>query len=279
MEERTRPAAPERSLFSILSVGIGLLVVLFLAYEFVGSNLIYSRSQQLLLTQFKDSLSLEKAPAVKPGDALGILAVPSIGLESVIVEGTTPGDLEKGLGHFRSSPFPGQAGNVVLAGRRTTFGSPLRRIEEFKVGDTIVLSSRRGIFEYVVEENRVIKPGAPDVVTATQDNRLTIVTSHPAYLAQGRRAVSAILQGEPAPTRFNAGPFVMERNEMGLSGDSGAIGEVIVLLQILGLVLVGAAVAYRRRVSRAVYLLSAPLVLLLLFLVFDQINRLLPATL
>ncbi|MGQ0679650.1 MAG: sortase [Actinomycetota bacterium] len=258
---------------------VALLVLLFLLYEFLGSNLIYARSQRMLLEEFKVSLDAESVPPVAKGDPVGVLSIPAINLEIAIVEGTTPADLEQGIGHFRGTPFPGNVGNSVMAGRRTTFGAPLRAIDEIDPGDVITVSTRQGIFEYSVTDNRVVKAGDDDVLGTTADDRLTLVTSHPAYLAQHRRAVIARLEGAAIPAPALAGPIVVERNEQGLSGDSSAVGELIVFLEVLALLVAAGIVAYRRRSSTVVYLLGGPLVILVLFLVFDQLNRLLPATL
>ena len=37
-------------------------------------------------------------------------------------------DLKKGPGHYIGTPFPGQPGNVGVAGHRTTYGAPFNRI-------------------------------------------------------------------------------------------------------------------------------------------------------
>lgn len=264
---------------SLAAICISSLVFLFLFYEFVGSNLVHSRSQRVALEDFKKSLDLPKAPPVKQGSPVGILSVEKLGLESVVIEGTSPRDLEKGTGHFRATPLPGNPGNVVIAGRRTTFGAPFKRLEEMVEGDVISLSSRQGIFDYTVTDLRVVKPGDPDVVTATTDNRLTLVTSNPAYVASSRLVVTAVLEGEPVPAISKAGPVVLSRNETGLAGDSSALAPLILQLQLLVGLVALALYGYRRRVGRVAYLVGGPIFLVALFLVFDQLSRLLPATL
>lgn len=277
---RVHIPAPGRKKFTpVLVTGLGLLILAFLLYEFVGSNLVHSRAQRVLVREFSDSLSLQKAPQIKAGDPLGILTIPALKLKVAVLEGTTPSDLERGAGHFRGTVQPGGQGNVVLAGRRTTFGSPFRSLDELAPDDEIVVSTRRGIFSYYVNEIRVVKPGEPDVVTATTDNRLTLVTSHPAFVASSRLAVIAELDGDPVQAPVQGGPVVVGRDEMGLSGDSSAIGPLILLVEFLGVLGVVAFFAYRKRSGRVVYLIAAPILILLVLMVFDQLNRLLPGTL
>lgn len=258
---------------------MGLLIVLFLLYEFFGSNLVHSRAQQELVDEFRQSLGSQKAPKIVPGDPIGILSIPKIKLETALLEGTAPSDLERGVGHFRSTTMPGGPGNVVVAGRRTTFGAPFRDLDELVFNDAITVATRRGIFTYFVTEVRVVKPGKPDVVTATLDNRLTLVTSNPPYVAADRLAVIAELEGDPVAMPVQAGPVIMGRDEMGLSGDASALAPLILLAQLLAVAFAFAFFAYRRRVGKVVYVVAAPVLLVVLILAFDQLNRLLPGTL
>jgi Sortase domain len=74
-----------------------------------------------------------------PGDALGKLLIPSIGVSEYVVEGTDAENLRKGPGHYPETPLPGQRGTVAIAGHRTTFGAPFRKLDQLKKGDRIVV--------------------------------------------------------------------------------------------------------------------------------------------
>ena len=56
------------------------------------------------------------------------LQIPAIGVDQYVVVGTSETDLSKGPGHYVGSAMPGQAGNVAIAGHRTTHGAPFNRI-------------------------------------------------------------------------------------------------------------------------------------------------------
>ena len=64
------------------------------------------------------------------GDALGKLLIPSIGVSEYVVEGTDADNLRKGPGHYPDTPLPGQRGTVAIAGHRTTYGAPFRKLDE-----------------------------------------------------------------------------------------------------------------------------------------------------
>ncbi len=75
----------------------------------------------------------------KIAEPLGKLIIPAIGVDVVIVEGTGVRDLKEGPGHWEETPFPGQVGNFVVSGHRTTYGAPFFKLNELKPGDEIQL--------------------------------------------------------------------------------------------------------------------------------------------
>ena len=96
-------------------------------------------------------------PALPKRDPLllGRIEIPSVQLTVMMREGVDETSLRKAVGHLPSSPFPGQAGNVVVLGHRDTFFRPLRGIAQ---GDSIRVKTRRGSFQYVVDLIEVVAP-------------------------------------------------------------------------------------------------------------------------
>lgn len=84
------------------------------------------------------------------GAALTKIVIPDIGVETLVVEGTSPAALRAGAGHYPNTPLPGQDGNVAIAGHRTTYGKPFNRIDELPVGSVIWLVTPVGDHRYVV---------------------------------------------------------------------------------------------------------------------------------
>ena len=157
---------------------------------------LYGRSvQRPLLAQFDDP-GLREAYArdlVAHGAALTKIRIPAIGVDVVMVEGTSPEALRAGAGHYPETPLPGQAGNGAIAGHRTTYGQPLNRLDEVAPGELIELEPPGQVLTYQV------LPHGPDVtgcasgacwITAASDwsvvepfrtdaPMLTLTTCHP----------------------------------------------------------------------------------------------------
>jgi sortase A len=125
----------------------------------------------------------------EPGDPLGRLRVPAIGLSTVVVEGTGGAELRSGPGHYPDTPLPGQRGTVAIAGHRTTYGAPFRRVDDLEQGDRIELAMPYGRFTYRVERTRIVPPTAVEVVDRVAYDRLVLTACHPLYSANERIVV------------------------------------------------------------------------------------------
>jgi sortase A len=70
-----------------------------------------------------DAASYEHS--LRPGDAVGRLTIPRIGLKMIVVQGTDEADLQRGPGHYIQSAFPGDGHLVYIARHRahTSIGS------------------------------------------------------------------------------------------------------------------------------------------------------------
>ena len=292
-------------------IGAGVLVLLFVAYQLWGTGLAESRSQHDLRSSFAKQLptpSTTVAPGSTPvppttatplpppptGEAVAIIRIPRIGVDKAVVEGVGVGDLKKGPGHYPDTPMPGQPGNAAIAGHRTTYGAPFFNLEALRPGDPILVTTRSGShFEYDVLETKVVKPIETTVVDPTTDNRLTLTTCNPRYSAAQRLVVVARLRGEvtdpptaPLPAVADPGdatlgpPLALTQVRAGLGGDRGArLPSLLWAIAVLWLGLLIWVIARRLHSWRRwlVYLAFSPAVAVVLFLWFQQVNRLLPA--
>jgi sortase A len=130
----------------------------------------------------------------EPGDPLGKIEVPKIGLSAVFVEGTGTADLRKGPGHYPATPLPGLHGTVGIAGHRTTYLAPFHDIDELDPDDRIELAMPYGRFEYRVERTRIVPPTAVWVTDRVGYDRLILSACHPLYSAAQRIVVFARLE-------------------------------------------------------------------------------------
>jgi sortase A len=127
---------------------------------------------------------LERRPL--PGDAIGRIRIPSIGVSEYVVEGTQTGDLRKGPGHYRDTPLPGDRGTVAIAGHRTTYGAPFRRLDDLHGGDRIFVDVPWGRYVYRVEKTEIVQPTDLSVLRKVRYDRLVLSACHPLYSAAER---------------------------------------------------------------------------------------------
>jgi sortase A len=121
-----------------------------------------------------------------PGDALGKISIPSIGVSEYVVEGTDTENLRKGPGHYPKTPLPGSRGTVAIAGHRTTYGAPFRKLDELEPGRRIELEMPYGTFVYRVERTEVVESNALWITNRRPYDRLVLSACHPLYSAAQR---------------------------------------------------------------------------------------------
>ncbi|MDP9483790.1 MAG: class E sortase [Chloroflexota bacterium] len=143
---------------------------------------------------------------VERGDAIGRILIPRIDLEIVVVEGTDTASLQKGPGHYTledttpelrelgdGSAFPGQGQTIGIAGHRTTYLAPFRKIDEIQPGDEITLRMPYGTFTYEVSKHEIVDPDAVEIVENVGHEQLVLTACHPLYSAAQRYAQFAKL--------------------------------------------------------------------------------------
>lgn len=128
------------------------------------------------------------------GDPIGRIQIPKIGVDQVVIQGTDPETLRKGPGHYPDTAFPGLGGTVAIAGHRTTYGAPFRKVDELGRGDRIVLEMPYGRFAYAVQRTQIVPPTATWVTRDVGYERLVLSACHPLYSAAERIIVFARLR-------------------------------------------------------------------------------------
>jgi sortase A len=188
---RTRKWA--RRGLSALSIAMLLVGIGVLGYPF-ATNLYQQRLQSKLDRQLA-SPELEqayRARTVGTGDSLTRLRVPKIGVDVVVVEGTTASALRAGAGHYPQTPLPCELGNVGIAGHRTTYGKPFANIDRLAAGDTIILETPIGACTYQVDRAPYVVDNSDwRPIQQTPDRTLTLTSCHPKGSAKQRIVVKA----------------------------------------------------------------------------------------
>lgn len=192
----------------------GVLVLLFIPYLLWGTGVITARAQADLRRQFAAAEQAHHdrpvsrpptttAPVVAPviappapGGPVGVISIPKISLQMVVVEGTDADQLRSGPGHYPGTPLPGEAGNVAIAGHRTTYLHPFYNLDALAPGDAIDILTVQGLFVYHVVSSRAVDPSDVAVVAPTATPMLTLTTCNPRYSASQRLVVQASLAAD-----------------------------------------------------------------------------------
>ena len=138
------------------------------------------------------------------GNPVGLMRIAKIGLDKVIVQGTSTNDLRQGPGHYPGTPLPGEVGNAAIAGHRTTYGAPFYNLDELVPGDPIVITTVQGTFTYSVTGTVIVSPNDTSVVDNTTFPELTLTTCNPRFSASQRLVVHARSTTAPRPPRPSA---------------------------------------------------------------------------
>lgn len=133
------------------------------------------------------------------GEGIGRLVIPAIDVENPLVEGTDPGALEQGPGHYSGTGLPGSGTTVGIAGHRTTYGAPFRDIVDLSEDDEVIVEMPYAKLTYSVDSARVVEPSDVAIVRKRKDEVLVLTACHPLYSDAERYAVFADLEQVAEP--------------------------------------------------------------------------------
>jgi sortase A len=205
-------------------ITFGVIVLLFVVYELWFTGVYTANAQSNFKKELKaqwaisnvqptlpgeDPSSLPSAaPSIDdepvPGDALGLIRIPRLGsgYSFAIVEGVSTGDLKKGPGHYPGSAMPGQIGNFVLSGHRTTYLAPFNGLGDLHNGDAIVIETRDTWYTYRVTSTETVLPTDVGVILPVPSKPkakptkalITLTTCTPKFSASHRLIITGTLQ-------------------------------------------------------------------------------------
>lgn len=280
------PLAPRRALARGIFVSFALLALFLLLHLLLFGRLQQNAAQTQLFDDFRNAVAQGTAPvgptdfegvAYEPGTPVARLEIPRIGLDQIVVEGTTAEVLVDGPGHRRDSPLPGQAGVSRVFGKRTSAGAVFGRLGELSPGDEITVTTAQGTFEFRVLDSRTegdpIQP-LPSIDAA----RLTLATAGgPWYAPVGVFRVDAELVGDAVggPSRLVTAEELTSA-ELPNGTDTSELWILAFLLQVLLALSVGAVWAWHRWGRPHAWISFVPPLLFVASLSATQATRLLP---
>ncbi len=186
-----------------LCITSGLVVLLFVAYELWGTGA-YTQAQQHklgdeLTRTWNSSAGRVTTERVRLGHGLALIRIPRLGkgFHYVIIEGVSIADLRKGPGHYPGTAMPGQVGNFVVSGHRTTYLAPFNKLGELRGGDQILIDTLASQYVYKVTSTKIVRPDDVSVASPVPEHPranptkrfITLTTCNPKYSAAQRLIV------------------------------------------------------------------------------------------
>ena len=149
--------------------------------------------------------------AVEPGQGIATMKIPRLDLTAFVLAGSSPAQMATAVGHLSTTSAPGQLGNAVVVGYRTTQPALFKDLDQLAVGDVIEVDTViGGVYYYQVDGSVVVEPTNASVVTASVPGKatLTLITCAPKGSTLQRLVVHAALvealssPADPAQTNY-----------------------------------------------------------------------------
>jgi len=137
------------------------------------------------------------SPVTPPtGAILGRIEIARLGVSAIVRTGSDARALQLAVGHIPGTAWPGEDGNVGLAGHRDTF---FRRLRDIEPDDRIRIVTPTASYHYRVQRTDIVEPSDVWVLAHTPEPSLTLVTCYPfnyVGAAPERFIVRAVLEAE-----------------------------------------------------------------------------------
>lgn len=139
--------------------------------------------------------SMANIPIPTPGPEQATqIQIPSISVDAPVVQGDGWEELKKGVAQHAGSADPGQPGNMVLSAHDDVYGEIFRDLDQMKNGDEIIVYTSQHSFTYIVTNIQIVKPTDVQVMDATADPTLTLISCYPYMVDNKRIIVQASIQ-------------------------------------------------------------------------------------
>lgn len=269
--------------YALMMISAILLVLLFNLT--VVSQLQHANSQRRLYDELRLTVAEGSVPIgqldvhgelVEPGTPIALIDIPKLGVNEVVVEGSSSRQTKLGVGHRRDTPYPGQPGVSVLVGRAAAYGGVFRYLELLRTGDRFSVSTGQGTSEYEVIGIRNGETQLPAL--GEKDGRLTLVTSTGRPFQPGgvlRLDARLISEAFPRPPIAIAAGVVDPQEEV-MSGDRSRVFSLSWLVQLLAAAAVAAVWAAKRWNTLATWIVFVPVITVTALACADRVTDLLP---
>lgn len=135
--------------------------------------------------------------APEPEIRHGALEIPAIGLRQPLFEGVSLTAINRGPSHWPGTAMPGELGNVVVAGHRTTYTRPFWDLQALQPGDELIFDMNDGSRHvYELDRIEIVMPTDVHIVEQTHAHTATLFACHPRGSARQRIVGHFTMKGE-----------------------------------------------------------------------------------
>ena len=152
-----------------LAIAIGIALAGFVGYEYWWTNNSSAQIQQIQRDEVLQEWSTNTTSPfgdigyipLQIGETFALMYIPRLRNEVwglPVIEGTDAEQLASGIGHYPLTAQPGQVGNFVTFGHRTTHGQPYANIDLLRDGDQVFVRTESNWFIYTLKFDAIVEP-------------------------------------------------------------------------------------------------------------------------
>jgi sortase A len=139
--------------------------------------------------------SLAQIPIPTPGPEQATqIRIPVIEVDAPIVQGDGWEQLKKGVAQHIGSADPGNNGNLVLSAHNDVYGEIFRHLDKLQRGDEIIVYTATQSFTYIITAVQIVSPTSVEVMAATINSTVTLISCYPYMIDNKRIVVQASLE-------------------------------------------------------------------------------------
>jgi len=131
--------------------------------------------------------------ADEPVVEYGSIQIPRIGLDHKLFHGVTLHNIDRGPSHWPGTARPGELGNAVVAGHRSTHSRPFLRVDELAPGDEVIFRVGGVRSTYRVTGSFIVEPDDTWIADQTRASTATLYACHPPGSEAQRFVVQMVL--------------------------------------------------------------------------------------
>ena len=124
------------------------------------------------VADYQTSLNADLPPV------LGVLAIPSIGLEVPVYPSDSELLMDRGSGVIDGMSYPHEPGNIGIAGHRDGY---FRVLKDVQPGDKLLLQTLEGPKNFVINTTQIVEIDDIALLQDTDEQTVTLVTCYPFY--------------------------------------------------------------------------------------------------